>query len=381
MVCKHGVIEMHPDESGFLYPVVVNQNACVGCNLCLSVCPEKASYRPCQNIKGGYGGFHKEDEEIKKSASGGLSYALARKFINDHGVVYGVKYSEDCYGACYDRAESIGDLEAFRTSKYIQSKKSNIYSTVKVDLLNNKKVLFVGLPCEVAALYNYLRKDYDNLYTISLLCHGTTSPSVQKQFCTQLEKEAGGKIISFSVRHKKNGWKPYYIKAIYENGSDFIKPFIETDYETAFKYLKRPSCSSCLFKLSNRQFGFKADMIIGDYHGAKIYQPFYNKWGASKFYTFTDKGELMRQWASEYMEISSISINFIRSGSPVINIPTRKLLFSNKFRNMFEKKGLHIAAKNRLVRFSALHLQPLSKKFHSVLQRLQVKLFKRIIVW
>lgn len=381
MVCNHGVIEMRPDKSGFLYPEVVNQTACVSCNLCLNICPEKVSYKPYQTIKAGYGGFYKDDEEIKKSASGGLSYALARRFINDHGVVYGVKYSEDCYFASFGRTESISDLAAFRTSKYIQSKKSNIYASVKDDLKNNRKVLFVGLPCEVAALYNYLRKEYNNLYTISLLCHGTTSPSVQKQFCTQLEKEAGDKIVSFSVRHKINGWKPYYIKAVYQNGSEFIKPFVETEYETAFKYLKRPSCTSCIFKLKNQQFGFKADMIIGDYHGAKTNQPFYNKWGASKFYTLTDKGEMMRQWASEYMEISSISIVSIHNGSPVINIPTRKLLFCDTYRDSFEKKGLQDASRNRLVRFSARYFQPLSKQFHSALQRLQVKLFKRIIKW
>ena len=44
---------------------------------------------------------------------------------------------------------------------------------VKDCLKNGQQVLFTGTPCQIAGLYAYLHKDYDNLLTLDLACHGT----------------------------------------------------------------------------------------------------------------------------------------------------------------------------------------------------------------
>ena len=64
----------------------------------------------------------------------------------------------------------------FIGSKYVKSDPAGIYQTVKNRLKIGKKVLFIGLPCQVSAMRNYV-KDDKNLYTVDLICHG--SPSVR----------------------------------------------------------------------------------------------------------------------------------------------------------------------------------------------------------
>lgn len=53
---------------------------------------------------------------------------------------------------------------------------------VQKDLKEGKEVLFTGTPCEVAGLKKYLRKEYDNLYTLDLICHGVPSSELLNAF-------------------------------------------------------------------------------------------------------------------------------------------------------------------------------------------------------
>ena len=44
------------------------------------------------------------------------------------------------------------------------------------------EVCFIGTPCQVYGLKSYLRKEYDNLVTVDLVCHGTPSPKLWKKY-------------------------------------------------------------------------------------------------------------------------------------------------------------------------------------------------------
>ena len=374
LACNRNVLSMQPDSNGFLYPNIINPAACIDCKRCIIVCPQKNSVRASRQFIRGYGGYAKDEKCVRKSASGGLSYTIGKKIIERGGLVYGVAYDADCRMARYIRVTNLKELERTRSSKYFQSQKHDIYVKIKKDLQNGIDVLFVGLPCEVSALYNFLSKDYKELYTISLMCHGTTSPRVHQEFCDALQNEYKSQLRNFTVRYKLNGWKPYYIKADFENGQVFYDKFINTDYEVAFKYLKRPSCTSCKFKLRNEQFGFKADMVIGDFHGAKSTDPFYNVWGASKFYVTSEKGEYLKNIISEELLSSEISLKSIYTGSPVLNYPTRKLLFSSYYSWLISKYSLHRASSNLIIRFAINFILPFTKTLRSYLQRICAKL-------
>lgn len=82
----------------------------------------------------------------------------------------------------HGRATTIEDARKFQGSKYVQSDKHSIFCMVQKDLKEGKEVLFTGTPCEVAGLKKYLRKEYDNLYTLDLICHGVPSSELLNAF-------------------------------------------------------------------------------------------------------------------------------------------------------------------------------------------------------
>lgn len=351
IVCSKHIIEMQEDEEGFLYPHIINEEVCIDCKHCLNICPEKSAGRKPNQPQLSYGGYVNEEQAVKESSSGGFSTAIGKVFVKNEGVVYGVRYSEDYLSIIYDRADSVETLEQFRTSKYAQAYKKDVYINVRQDLKDGKKVLFVGLPCEVSALYHFVR-DTKNLYTVSLICHGPTSQKVHRQFCEGiLEQSHAESIQYFSQRHKKTGWKPYYLIAKFNNGKEYLREFNKTEYDIAFKYLKRPSCSVCQYKLGNTEFGLVSDLVLGDYHSVRKNSPEYNSWGVSQATVMTDKGEELMSMLNDLSTLQPISQKIVLSTNIALRAPIQLKKYRTQFATTFCKKGLHEASKHPLVQF------------------------------
>ncbi len=149
-----------------------------------------------------YGGYIDDDNELMQSASGGIATALAEQMIDAGGYVAGVAYSEDFYKAEYIIINDKNDLEKLKGSKYVETEKKDIYKKVQSLLMQGEKVLFIGLPCTVAAMYKFLGERVENLLTCELICHGPTLAKVHKEYISYLEQVYNSKIIEFSVRHK-----------------------------------------------------------------------------------------------------------------------------------------------------------------------------------
>ena len=135
------LIRMTPDAEGFLYPEIQYPERCIHCDKCEKVCPiinVDTIQIPTHNQQV-YAGFVRETTYLQKSASGGIASAISQKIINEGGVVYGVAYIDDFTKAEYRKAETLAELEAFRSSKYIQAEKGTIFSDVK-DTLEAGKV-------------------------------------------------------------------------------------------------------------------------------------------------------------------------------------------------------------------------------------------------
>lgn len=351
IVCSKQIIEMQEDEEGFLYPHIINESACINCKRCLTVCPEKTAGRQPNQPQTSFGGFVNEEQAVKRSSSGGFSTAIGKAFVKKDGVVYGVRYSEDCLSILYDRADSVEALELFSTSKYAQAYKKDVYTHVKQDLKDGRKVLFVGLPCEVSALYHFV-KDTENLYTISLICHGPTSQKVHRQFCEGILKHShAGSIRFFSQRYKKTGWKPYYLVAKFDNGARYSQEFNKSEYDVAFKYLKRPSCSTCQYKLGNAEFGLVADLVLGDYHAVRKNSQEYNSWGVSQATILTEKGKDLMGLITEQSTLIPISHKVIAATNIALRAPVPLKKYRRQFAEAFIKKGLQVASKQPLVQF------------------------------
>lgn len=287
-VCPKSVLEMRLDGEGFRYPQVADPEACVDCHACQRVCPVKHAGELKAHFTEARCGWAKDAEDVVKSASGGFASALARHFLERNGVVYGVAYSEDFRQARYLRLDTACELDRLRGSKYFQARKNDSFRRIREDL-KTRDVLFIGTPCDCAALQRFV-PDRSRLTVVSLICHGPTSELVQRRFCDALEARQGSRITDFSMRHKKDGkWKPYYISAHFENGGEYLEPFNKTDYNKAFLYFKRPSCTECPFKKTH----YACDLIIGDHHGADPGTPEYNEHGVSVMFVLTERGRAL----------------------------------------------------------------------------------------
>lgn len=170
--CGKGAITMMEDACGYIHPRI-DQYKCVDCNLCAKVCPVNAKV-VLRYPKDCYAATVKDDDELASCASGGIATELSRYVICKGGVVYGCT-GKDIRNVRHIRIDKSEELDLLKGSKYVQSFIGGIYNNVKRDLHSGRLTLFVGTPCQVAGLLSFLRKDYSNLITADLVCHGTPS--------------------------------------------------------------------------------------------------------------------------------------------------------------------------------------------------------------
>ena len=152
-----------------------------------------------------------------------------------------------------------------QSSKYVQSNPQNIFQITKTYLDDGRTVLYSGTACQIAGLKIFLRKDYENLYTIDVLCHGVPSPMIlQKYLDYRREKANDNKISSVSFRDKSTGWKSYNTKIEFEH-STYLDKQVNDPYMKLFlgEAILRPSCHDCKFKDMNRD----SDITLGDAWG------------------------------------------------------------------------------------------------------------------
>lgn len=347
--CSKHIIIMKADNDGFLYPSIVDENKCLNCKLCQKVCPIKDNNDKDTSFMDYYAASLNETKDLVSCASGGFATAISRAFINRQGIVYGVSYSDDWKEIKFKRCNTLGELENLKTSKYAQANKGDSYRQICKDLQNGLDVLFIGLPCEVAAVKNLFKKA-NNLYTVELVCHGPTSPKVHKDFCDDLETRFQSKLTFISTRHKLNGkWKPFYLKADFENGKTFYQQFHNSSYGVAFRFFKRPSCIVCKIKDEKLQ----GDLMIGDYHYAEVGMAGFNPNGTSSVLVHNEKGRLMLSLLN-----SSISLTKIHERAALANRAIHTAISSppkaEKFARIYRKSGLSYASSLNFVKFNKI---------------------------
>lgn len=275
--CPKQCIVLKEDKEGFLYPVV-NQTLCIACGKCEKVCPELHPFDAVKPLMV-YAAKHPDESVRAESSSGGIFTLLADAVIDDGGVVFGARFDTD-WSVVHDFTETHEGLQAFRGSKYLQSKIGNTYQLAEKFLKAGRKVLFSGTPCQIAGLKRYLHKDYENLLAVDFVCHGVPSPLVWKKYLEEtIAREYKLKIDTISFRNKDLGWKKYSfaltLSGVTNDGEKntvlLSTIFLENEYMQAFlaDFSLRRSCYACPAK------GGKSgsDLTIGDFWGIEKITP------------------------------------------------------------------------------------------------------------
>lgn len=203
-ICPKGCIAMTADSEGFYYPEI-NENLCINCGLCEKVCP--LLHKPAQHtILNVYGAKNCDDGIRYTSSSGGMFTLFANAVLQSGGTVFGAEL-DDAFQVCHTSITNTGELFKLRGSKYVQSKMTGIFKKVRTLLNNGKKVLFSGTPCQIAGLKGFLMKDYENLTTVDVVCHGVPSAKVYNKYLQEIASDTGESITKVNFRDKANGWK------------------------------------------------------------------------------------------------------------------------------------------------------------------------------
>ncbi len=310
-ICPKGAIKLVEDNEGFRHPVI-DQDKCINCGLCKRTCPvlntnENSSLNKC------YVAYNKNDKVKKTSSSGGIFDAIARVILKDNGIVIGASFN-DKMELKHTAIENLEDLEKLKGSKYLQSNLDNVFSHIKENI-SERKVLFVGTPCQVAGLHAYLKKDYDNLLCIDLFCHGVPSPKLFSKYIKELENSNSSQITKYNFRDKKTGWDTYSNTITFNNNKEISELQSNNSYMKLFlsDIALRKSCYNCNFKIGNKY----SDITLGDFWGVQKYYPeMYNKTGVSAIIINTEKGQQIFESISNNLEYKECKLEEIIDGNP-----------------------------------------------------------------
>lgn len=337
-ICPVNCISMERDEEGFLYPVV-DKSHCIGCGLCERICPILNKKKDEKIAPKAYAAINNDLSVRMNSSSGGVFSLLADYVLDNGGVVFGASFDEK-FNVQHKYIERKEDLQKLRISKYVQSYMGNSFKKAKELLDSGRLVLFTGTGCQIGGLKSYLRKDYDNLITQDLICHGVPSPLVWEKYLEYRGDGKSFKEISFRKKSEEKKKASFYIK--YSDGAIYQRcPYPADPMVKMFLMNKclRPCCYECAFKTITRQ----SDITLADFWGINTVYPKINDGkGVSLILVHTDKGRKLVDAIKEkmtYKEVpfkSAVRFNKMYYKCAFKN-PIRKKFFSDLKRLPFEK--------------------------------------------
>ena len=330
-ICPKHCITLTTDEEGFLYPRA-DTGICIDCGLCEKVCPVINQRQPKRPLNV-YAAINPDEEIRQKSSSGGIFTALAKNVLSEGGIVFGALYDSN-WEVIHGYVSSVNDLYKLRGSKYVQSRIGTTYQEVESFLKSGNKVLFSGTSCQVAGLNNFLRKEYDNLLTVEVVCHGVPSPLLWKEYISSLKSLAT--IKGVNMKDKSEGWKGYKITIEGENETKSERASINK-YMLAFSQnlSLRPSCFQCPAK----QGKSGSDITLADYWGVENLIPrMYDDKGTSFVCVNTLKGQSLFERLSLNKEIANYEAS-IPYNTCIIK-STAEPLQRAKFWNQYKEKGI-----------------------------------------
>lgn len=352
-VCRQNAIKMVNNELGAVYPVLDDEK-CVHCNACSRVCFMKTPIAEESNCdRKAYIGYGKDEELAHFSASGGIFGTLANMVLQKNGVICGAGMTHDANGNIdcqHMMVYGFDSLRRVQNSKYVQSSTECIFPQVKKELVEGKLVLFSGTSCQVAALYAFLGKKYENLVTIDLICHGVPGVGFLRDYIQYYEKKENCKVIDLAFRSKdlhNKGTNPYVLTFTLADHDGNAKekriPLRKSAYYRMFMARSgyREMCYNCQFASIEKP----ADITLGDYYVdgkwfEKMHIPFdeEKKRSYSCIIANTTKGKQFLNECS-WIELNEVPVENVILEHEQLQHPSKPTAMGKKLWNLYEKGG------------------------------------------
>ena len=341
-ICPQKAITMLPDALGFMYPVT-DESKCTGCGLCKKACSFNSEYERNSGYRAKfYAVRHKNIQEIEKSRSGAMFVAITDHVLNTGGVVYGAGFCNH-FEVKHQRATTKEERDYFRGSKYVQSELGDTFAYIKKDLKNGVNVCFSGTPCQTSGLRSFLaaqRINSDKLLTIDIVCHGTPSPFIWRDYLAYIEKKHRGKATAVFFRDKEMlGWAAHKESFTINNQKVLANTYTHLFYQ---HIMLRHSCAVCPYTNTSRP----SDITIADFWGWGNVDQSFNKddKGVSLVIINSQKGEdIFKAVGNDINAIETTSQTACKQNHP-LNRPSDKHIKREQFEKDYALKGFRYVA-------------------------------------
>jgi len=329
-ICPKNAIKMTRDAEGFAYPKI-NPELCIKCGRCDATCPAlNFKAKTIEELPKIFAAINPNEKILRYSSSGGIFSALSEIVLKSGGVVFGASFDKN-WRVVHTSAKNLDELKNLRGSKYVQSKIGDVYRQVQ-SALKSTNVLFSGVPCQCAGLKHFLGRDYENLLTVEIICHGVPSPALWENYIGELGY--AHEITNVNFRSKRNGWGSW-LNVTFADKEPVMIQTVKNLYGKLFLggISERPSCNACKFKFPNG----KSDLTLGDAWGIKEFLPeMYDKRGVSIVCVHTVKGKNFFEQANlktqpvKFFDAVKKNPRFL---SPTVSDSRRKKFFDELAKN------------------------------------------------
>lgn len=283
-ICPKQCITMHERNTDGWLPELDLTN-CINCGKCTKVCPTKSPIDKHKQIEV-FASWSADNKMRESCASSGTASAMYLKALNKNWYIGGA-VAINALDVEMQLRSDLKSIQDFCNSKYIFSYSDNIYIQIKQALNKNKHILFIGLPCQVAAIHNLFKKDRHKMILVDLVCHGTNAKEYLKQHIKHVIGSNNVNKVVFRDGEKflirmldKNG------NTIYEESS-WYKDMYQFGYHKGIFY--RQNCYKCQYASPERI----SDITLKDYWGLGESEPInYSKKRVSAVLINTDKGKI-----------------------------------------------------------------------------------------
>ncbi|MEA5404556.1 Coenzyme F420 hydrogenase/dehydrogenase, beta subunit C-terminal domain [Arcicella sp. DC2W] len=292
-ICGKESVEMKLGIDGFFHPEVkkidiekekVVKEICPGLNV-INDLEFEENETIWGKIEKLYSGYSYDSEVRTKGSSGGIVSAIAIHLLETKIVDSVLQVGGDAND--YER----NTLNISKTKEDVLRCASSRYAPALIfnEILHllsdtNDVFCFIGKPCDISALKNFLNKypQFKNRFklTVSIICAGMPSFSGTKAIIDEFKAELPVKNLIY----RGNGW-PGYFSFIDKKGTAFRKTYNDSWGKTLNRYLNF-RCKICPDGI-----GLQADIAVGDAWDTKDgYPDFTEKEGHSLIIVRTQQG-------------------------------------------------------------------------------------------